>query len=194
MTGAVGLLLAAGAGRRAGGPKALRIDAGGTSWLQRSLRVLSAGGCAELVAVLGAQADEARGLLVGENSHQLPPLHVVVASDWAAGMAASLDVGLLAAAELPGTSVCLQLVDLPDVGADVVARLLELGSDPAVLARATYRGRPGHPVLIGKDHLAGIRASLSGDNGARAYLAEHNAYRVDCSDLATGQDQDEREA
>ena len=33
----LGVLLAAGAGRRAGGPTALRVDADGTSWLERSI-------------------------------------------------------------------------------------------------------------------------------------------------------------
>lgn len=198
MTGAVGVLLAAGAGRRAGGPKALRIERRGTSWLRRSCQVLSSGGCAELVVVLGAEAGRARALLTPEFTRQLPALHVIVASDWKAGMAASLSAGLLAAAELSGTAACVHLVDLPDVGPEVVARLLEQGTAPSVLARATYHGRPGHPVLIGMNHLAGIRASLSGDSGARDYLAGRNptgqqAYRVDCGDLAKGEDRDEGE-
>ena len=52
----VGVLLAAGAGRRAGGPKALRVDADGTSWLLRSIAVLRDGGCAAVIVVLGCQA------------------------------------------------------------------------------------------------------------------------------------------
>ena len=55
------MLLAAGAGRRAGGPKALRIDSDGTSWLLRSIAVLRDGGCAAVVVVLGCEADRVRG-------------------------------------------------------------------------------------------------------------------------------------
>ena len=47
-----GLLLAAGAGRRMGGPKALRVDADGTSWLVRSAGALLDGGCSGVTVVL----------------------------------------------------------------------------------------------------------------------------------------------
>jgi hypothetical protein len=60
----------------------------------------------------------------------------------------------------------------------------------AVLARATYGGRPGHPVLIGRDHLPSIVAGLGGDTGAKDYLAQHDADGVECGDLASGQDRD----
>jgi CTP:molybdopterin cytidylyltransferase MocA len=62
----------------------------------------------------------------------------------------------------------------------------------ASLARATYDGRPGHPVLIGKDHLGPLRGTLHGDVGARAYLDAHDVLAVECGDLATGADVDHR--
>ena len=57
-----GLLLAAGAGTRMGRPKALVVDADGTSWLARGVEALRAGGCDEVAVVLGAAVDEARGV------------------------------------------------------------------------------------------------------------------------------------
>ena len=80
-----GLLLAAGAGRRMGRPKALVED-----WLVRAVGVLRDGGCAQVVVVLGAAADEARLLLEGQD------VEVVVAGDWDEGMGASLRAGLAA--------------------------------------------------------------------------------------------------
>ena len=65
----------------------------------------------------------------------------------------------------------MTLVDLPDVGADVVERLLARPVTATTLARASYDGTPGHPVLIGRDHWAGVIASAQGDRGARDYLA-----------------------
>jgi CTP:molybdopterin cytidylyltransferase MocA len=58
-----GLLLAAGAGRRMGGPKALVRDPDGTSWLLRAVSVLREGGCDDVTVVLGASADEVLPLL-----------------------------------------------------------------------------------------------------------------------------------
>ncbi|MFD1150126.1 NTP transferase domain-containing protein, partial [Saccharothrix hoggarensis] len=48
-----GLLLAAGAGRRFGGPKAL-VAHGGVLWVDRVAAVLRDAGCAPVVVVLGA--------------------------------------------------------------------------------------------------------------------------------------------
>jgi len=171
-----GLLLAAGAGRRYGGPKAL-VD----GWLGHALDVLAEGGCVGRTVVLGAEADRVRALVP-------PGAEVVVADDWAEGMGASLRAGLghLGVAD----AVLVHLVDLPDVDAPVVRRVLEAGTGSSALARATYAGRPGHPVLLGRDHWAGVIASAQGDRGARDYLASHDVTLVECGDLATGGDVD----
>ncbi len=181
-----GLLLAAGAGRRMGTPKALVHDADGTSWLVRSLTVLGEGGCADLTVVLGAEAEQARGLVP-------PGVEVVVAEDWAEGMGASLRCGLDRLGALPGpTAVLVGLVDLPDVGSDVVRRVLAGGASRSALRRAAYGGVPGHPVLIGRDHWAGVCESAAGDQGARGYLAGRDVELVECGDLASGRDVDHR--
>ncbi|NPC98856.1 nucleotidyltransferase family protein [Nocardioides sp. zg-DK7169] len=183
-----GLLLAAGAGRRMGMPKALVHDADGASWLVRAVEVLRAGGCPEVTVVLGAGAAEARGLLAGT------PAEVVLAPDWADGMAASLRAGLRALDPALAEAALVSLVDLPDVGPEVVARVLAAADGSAVdaLARATYDGRAGHPVLLGRAHWAGVLADAAGDAGARGYLAEHGARGIECGDLATGRDVDRR--
>lgn len=182
MTGAIGILLAAGEGRRLGGPKALQRDADGTSWLLRSAAALDEGGCDRIVVVLGAGADLARELLDGV------PVDVIVAPGWSTGMAASLRAGLGLLHE--GEAALIGLVDLPDVGAAVVRRVLAAGTGPDSLARAAYHGVPGHPVLLGRHHWAGVLGSATGDRGARDYLVEHSPLLVECGDLATGRDVD----
>lgn len=173
-----GLLLAAGAGRRMGTPKALVDD-----WLVRSVAVLREGGCDEVTVVLGAAADEARALLPADQ-------RVVVAEDWDEGMGASLRVGLEALGPDVEAAV-VHLVDLPDVGADVVARVVSPAS-AAGLARAAYHGVPGHPVLIGRDHWEDVIEAAVGDQGARGYLKTHDVRLVECGDLAGGDDVDRR--
>ena len=116
---------------------------------------------------------------------------VVEASNWEQGMGNSLRSGLLAARSASWRAVLVHLVDLPDVTAEVVRRLIrQAPPGTASLARVTYGGRPGHPVLIGRDHLESIIASLTGDSGAKGYLARHSAHSVECGDLASGQDHD----
>ena len=178
-----GLLLAAGAGRRMGMPKALVRDASGEPWLLRGVETLREGGCEDVTVVLGAAADEAAALLDGAG------VDVVVATDWAEGMGASLRAGL-ASLDAGVEAVLVSLVDLPDVSADVVSRVLDAEVDNGVLRRAAYDGRPGHPVLLGRAHWPGVTASATGDRGARDYLAESAVTLVECGDLATGQDRD----
>ena len=178
-----GLLLAAGEGRRYGGPKALARDADGTSWLLRAVAGLRP--CGRVTVVLGAGAAEAAALL---------PMSVarVRAVDWASGMGASLRAGLeeVAATDAEAVAVVVTLVDLPDVTAAVVARLLDPPPHRGTLRRAAYAGLPGHPVVLGRDHWAGIAGSAAGDRGARDYLATAGVALVECGDLATGVDVD----
>jgi CTP:molybdopterin cytidylyltransferase MocA len=186
----VGLLLAAGAGRRIGGPKALLRGADGTPWVVRAARNLHAAGCDPVRVVVGAAAAEVTGLLADGAAG---PVDVVVAADWAEGMGASLRAGLdgLAGLAPDAQAAMVHLVDLPDVGVDVLVRVASCAT-PAVLARAFYEGRPGHPVLLGREHWAGVAAAARGDEGAREYLAGRDVLAVDCGDLASGVDVDVR--
>lgn len=179
-----GLLLAAGSGSRMGTPKALVVDPGGEPWLVRGVTSLLEGGCDAVTVVLGAAAEDAAALVPPG------PVTTVVAEDWSAGMSASLRAGLAALADTGAEAAVVTLVDLPDVAADVVRRVVGLGTDAGVLARAAYGGRPGHPVLLGRDHWPGVVEAATGDAGARDYLARHMVYEVECGDLATGEDVD----
>jgi CTP:molybdopterin cytidylyltransferase MocA len=183
VTDVVGLVLAAGEGARFGGPKALARTADGEPWVARAVRTLLLGGCDEVVVVLGAAAEAAAALVPQEAS-------AVVAARWQEGMGASLAAGI---AGLPEADTALiSLVDLPALPVSVVERVLGSGLERDVLARAVYGGRPGHPVLLGRDHWSAFRASLHGDAGGRVYLEEHDATGVECGDLFSGADVDRR--
>ncbi len=180
-----GMLLAAGAGRRMGSPKALLRDGAGTAWVVSAARRLHEAGCAPVRVVVGAGAGDVRELLAGED------VEVVEATGWASGMAASLRAGLagFAACAPDADAVLVHLVDLPDVGADVLRRVARSASRGG-LARAVYAGRPGHPVLLGRHHWSEVARSAQGDAGARGYLVAHDVRAVECSDLASGHDVD----
>ncbi|MDT4986627.1 MAG: hypothetical protein QOI74_721, partial [Micromonosporaceae bacterium] len=99
-TTTAGLLLAAGAGRRYGMPKAL-VDHHGRLLVERGLTTLAAGGCEPLVVVLGAAADRVRACA------DLAGARVVVNRDWAGGMGSSLRAGLAALAHTPAGAVAV---------------------------------------------------------------------------------------
>ncbi len=171
-------MLAAGAGRRFGRPKVLVDD-----WLSRAVAALGGGGCSPVVVMLGAAVVEVPS-----------PASPVVVADWQDGVSASVRAGVEAVREAAGSAgVVLTLVDLPDVDAHVVARVVERSRHaPDALVRAVYDGRPGHPVYVGSDHLDALLTSLAGDRGAGPFLATRaDLVAVECSDLATGRDVDE---
>ncbi|WP_103350191.1 NTP transferase domain-containing protein [Amycolatopsis sp. CA-128772] len=178
-----GLLLAAGAGRRFGGPKAL-VHIDGEPLVLRVLRTLTAAGCHPIRVVVGAAEDRVRALLPD-------PSQAVLAEDWASGMGASLRAGLAALADTPGPVAALvQLVDLPWVGSEVLARVATHAGETTV-ARAAYDGTPGHPVLLGRRWWAEIAAGARGDRGARDWLAtREDLTLVECGDLGSGRDVD----
>lgn len=197
----VGLVLAAGAGSRFGGPKALARTADGTPWLLLAVRALRAGGCGRVVVAIGAQADQAQALLGSVGPEDARDVEVVVVDDWERGLSATLRTGLAAAFAAGGDAhaVAIVTVDTPELPAATVRRVVEVAAaaaaaaDPdlsGALARATYAGAPGHPVLVGRRHAARLAASLTGDSGAGAYLRAHGAREVPCEDLWDGADVD----
>ncbi|WP_410624201.1 NTP transferase domain-containing protein [Amycolatopsis sp. cmx-8-4] len=180
-----GLLLAAGAGRRFGGPKAL-ADLDGEPLVRRALRIMEAAGCTPIRVVVGAAADEVRALLPD-------PDMVVVAEDWATGMGASLRTGLAELDRLEGPVAALvHLVDLPWVGPEILTRVATEATADTV-ARAAYEGIPGHPVLLGRTWWPQIAKTAEGDRGARDWLATRTDLRlIECADLGSGRDVDHR--
>ena len=184
MTAVSGLLLAAGAGRRMGRPKAL-VEVDGEPLVRRGVRLLTDGGCSPVVVVVGAAAERVRPLCDGAQ--------VVEAADWATGMAASLRAGLAAVEGLVDVGACVvALVDQPGVTPAGVARLRDAHRDGARAAVATYAGRPRNPVLLDRSVWAEVAATAVGDEGARPWLRAHPelVVHVDCTDVGRPDDVD----
>ena len=173
----VGVLLAAGAGRRYGKPKVL-VD----GWLTAAVTALRDGGCDHVVLVLGAAVVAAPAGVTA-----------VTAPQWHTGLSASVRAGLEQAARLHADYAVLHVIDTPDVGAAVVDRVVKRAlTSRSGLARAVFGDRPGHPVVIARHHWPGVLDKLSGDQGAGAYLrSAGDVENVDCADLASGRDHDE---
>jgi CTP:molybdopterin cytidylyltransferase MocA len=186
-----GLVLAAGGGRRYGMPKAL-VEYEGSLLVERAVRTAAAV-CDPVLVVLGAQAVDVwrRADLTGAT--------VLANRDWESGMASSLRTGLdglrgwpVSAGRWGGRAidaVLVQLVDMPGMTPAALARVAEHAA-PDALAVASYDGVRGHPVLLGREHWAGVAGTATGDEGARAYLAAHDVTEVDCTGLADPTDLD----
>ncbi|KQX66677.1 NTP transferase domain-containing protein [Angustibacter sp. Root456] len=175
---AVGVVLAAGSGSRFGAAKAL-VELDGERLVDRAVRVLRQGGCADVLVVAGAVPVRDVDALVVTNV------------DWPTGMASSLRVGLQSAQRLGDwPRAVLLLVDTPWIGAAAVRRLLEAPAGPAV--QASYDGTPAHPVLLARAVWADVIAAASGDQGARVWLRQHpdDVTLVDCTGTGHPRDVD----
>jgi molybdenum cofactor cytidylyltransferase len=156
MTAAV--ILAAGEGRRMGGPKALLI-LDGESLLQRTVRVAMAAGCDPVIAVVGDWDP-------GPLDAAVSVAHNRKASE---GMASSIRAGIAALA--PGIESALILtVDQPTVDATLLRKLLALAiEDPDNPAACAYGNSLGIPAVLPRRLFADLMA-LKGDRGAKAIL------------------------
>lgn len=151
-----GLVLAAGAGRRFGQPKAV-VELAGERLVDRAVRVLREGGCDAVYVVAGAIALDVPGATVVDNPQ------------WETGMASSLRAGL--AALPPGVdAVVISLVDQPGIGPEVVRRLITAASDGAQVAVAAYDGLRRNPVLLTARWWTDAAELATRDIGARAFL------------------------
>jgi CTP:molybdopterin cytidylyltransferase MocA len=155
-----GLILAAGEGTRFGPEPKLLADLGGRPLLEHAIRAQCAVPELErVVVVLGAQAERLRERV------EFLRAEAVVCDDWREGQAASLRCGLSELRE--AAKVIVTLGDEPLITPGIVARFT--GEPPG--ARAVYHGRPGHPVVLGAQHIERLM-SLSGDRGARDLLGD----------------------
>ncbi|MDQ6874457.1 MAG: nucleotidyltransferase family protein [Actinomycetota bacterium] len=158
-----GLVLAAGGGVRFGHPKAL-VEYAGEPLVLRAVRMLAAGGCAPVLAVLGAGAGDVLAAV------ELP--RAVVNPDWRQGMGSSLARGL-AALPPESAAVVVALADQPLVGSEAVLRLIAAWRAGAVAAVATYDGQHRNPVLLARQVWPALSAELGGDAGAGPWLRAH---------------------
>jgi CTP:molybdopterin cytidylyltransferase MocA len=176
-----GLVLAAGAGRRLGRPKAL-VEVDGEPLVRRAVRLLLAGGCAPVHVVVGAGADALP---------ELPGAVPVVNRRWRDGLGASLRLGLTS---LPGSAcaVVVVLVDQPSLDPTAVRRVRAAHAAGASVAVASYAGRAGHPVLLDRATWPAVARHATGDRGARDFLRARPdlVTLVPCDDAGSPADLD----
>jgi CTP:molybdopterin cytidylyltransferase MocA len=177
------VVLAAGGGRRYGMPKAL-VEYEGSLLVERAVRTARAV-CDPVLVVLGAQAVDVW------RTADLDGATVLANRDWETGMASSLRTGLDGLRGWPGRidAALVTLVDVPGMTPEAL-RAVAAHAAPDALAVATYDGVRGHPVLLGREHWAGVAATATGDEGARRYLAGRAVTEVDCTGLADPADLD----
>jgi CTP:molybdopterin cytidylyltransferase MocA len=150
------VVLAAGASTRLGEPKQL-IVINGETLLERAVRTAHEAGCAPVVVVLGANAEQIR------EQCDLGDAVAVVNEAWEEGMASSIRVGVGALEGADGA--VLMTCDQPAVTADHLRTLKE----PGEVTASAYAGRSGVPAYFPASSFPQLM-QLRGDAGARELL------------------------
>ena len=175
-----GVVLAAGASRRAGTAKALARARDGRALVAIARETLLAAGVDEVVVVASAE-------LAGEISALLAA-QVVVPHAPARSMRASLEAGLGAAR---GQLVVVSLVDHPSVRAATVRALIERASaSGAPVTRPRYQGRRGHPYVLGPRGVLALMQADAARSARDVFRAMLGALDVDVDDPAVVEDLD----
>jgi len=164
------IVLAAGEGRRIGGPKAL-LRLGDETFLERCGRLFAGEDVAGVVGVVGKDAER-----VVARTRPAAGMRLAVNARWGEGMLTSVWAGLDAAREIGADAVLLHPVDHPVVAPATIGRVVAALRDGSFAAVPSWEGRRGHPGGFGPEACAALRAA-SLDRGAREVLAT-NAERV----------------
>ena len=165
------VVLAAGEGRRMGGPKAL-ARLGDTTFVSAAASRLARAGVAHRIVVVGADAERVVA------TAELPAgVTVVTNTRYGEGMLTSVWAGLDAAQALAAEAVLIHPVDNPLVAPETVDAVVAALASGARIAVPSHAGRRGHPAGFSRAAWPALRAAAL-DAGARSVFAAHPEWVV----------------
>jgi molybdenum cofactor cytidylyltransferase len=161
------IVLAAGQGRRMGGPNKLAATIGGKPLVRIAAEAAVASRADPVIVVTGHQPEAVRASLAGLDAA------FVHNPDFAEGLSTSLRRGIAALPE-DVDGVVVLLADMPGVDAGVIDRLVA-AFDPAagsLIVVPTSEGKRGNPVLWSRRLFPELLA-VAGDTGGRHLIGQN---------------------
>lgn len=170
-----GIVLAGGKSSRMGRPKALLpIGDTGDTFFDRVTRTLREVGIADIVVVVGADAEAIRaGVRPGAG------VRIIDNPDYEKGQLTSLLAGLRAIDHTQTSAALVTLIDVPLVTPDTVRTLICVQrKSGASVVRPVSNGRHGHPVIFGRDLFADLHRADPAQ-GAKPVVRAHAADMIE---------------
>ena len=165
------VLLAAGESRRFGDANKLALRINGKPLLRRVAQTLARANLAEVVVVLGYEAETSRPLLAGVS------VRIAVNKDYAQGQMSSVCCGIRALRR-KNTAVMVCLSDQPLLDTRDINRLAaRFIARPTAALVPTYQGKRGNPVILAVEQRAAILNG--GANLGCRHFIENNPGLVD---------------
>jgi molybdenum cofactor cytidylyltransferase len=159
------IVLAGGSATRMGELKQL-LPFGGQPMVRRVTEAACAAGLAQVVVVVGAQAEAVAEALSGL------PVDLAVNSAWARGMSTSLRAGLEALRPEIGAALVV-LADQPGLTRDLLRALIDrYRASGAPIVAPVHLGQRGNPVLFDRGLFPQLLA-VEGDQGGREIIARY---------------------
>jgi molybdenum cofactor cytidylyltransferase len=161
------IVLAAGQGRRMGGPNKLAATIGGKPLVRIAAEAAAASRADPVIVVTGHQPETVRASLAGVDAA------FVHNPDFTEGLSTSLRRGIAALPENVDGAVVL-LADMPGIDAGVIDRLIA-AFDPAggtLIVVPTSEGKRGNPVLWSRRLFPELLA-VAGDTGGRHLIGQN---------------------
>lgn len=153
--------------------KLLTPAAGGGTLIGQTVDHALGAGAGPVIVVTGHQAKQVEYALSEK------PVHFVHATDYAEGIAASLQAGIAALdCDVDGVLICLG--DMPLVEPAILQRILR-AFDPGQgreIVLPIYAGQRGNPVLWGKRFFPEL-LQLKGDKGGASILHRHRQFIIE---------------
>ena len=181
------IILAGGTSTRMGESKQL-LPFGDRTVIETIADTLLATKVDEVVVVLGHLAEEIAGKISDR------PVRTAVNPDYRDGMLSSVKRGIRSVEGAEAVLICL--VDQPDMSAGVIDGLIEAyWNSPKGIVIPVYRGRRGHPVVVGMRYKEEI-LQLDDQIGLRGLMRAHpeDILEVEVWDERVLHDMDTREA
>jgi len=181
------IVLAAGKGERLGMIKPLLLIDGEPA-LARVVRAVKQTSVRQTIVVLGYAADKIM------NTIDLSDCRVVINQQFKTGMSSSLRVGIESLSPRADGFLIL-LADMPYISSGTIQTVVAAGTTGALIVAPHYHGRRGFPVYLHKSCSKELIATLTGDIGARDFIAKHQEQllEVEVDDPGTVRDIDRLE-
>ena len=156
----------------------------GVPMILRTLQPVLEAGFDDVLAVIGAHADEMRNVLVNY------PVRIIENTEWEKGQSTSLAAGVRAAADT-SDRVCLLLGDQPFLRTSTLRALLaESDAHPSEIIVPFYQGKRGNPIIVPAS-LYGLLLELSqGDMGGKKLLQTAGYHELSVEDQGILRDVD----